>query len=63
MSRPVKLYIDWLSQPSRAVLALARLAGVNHEVNEIRLSKGMNKTEEYQLIHPQQQVPAMYDPN
>lgn len=35
----VKIYMDYMSQPSRAVLTLALLAKIPHEVAEIRITK------------------------
>lgn len=36
---PVKLYIDYLSQPCRAVIALCILENIPYEVIEVRLMK------------------------
>lgn len=35
----IKVFIDYFSQPSRAVLALCKLGQIPHEVVEIRLNR------------------------
>lgn len=36
----LKLYIDWLSQPSRFVAIMLNILKVPHEVVEIRIAEG-----------------------
>lgn len=39
ISMVIKVFIDYFSQPSRAVLALCKLGQIPHEVVEIRLNR------------------------
>lgn len=55
----VTLYIDYLSQPSRAVLAFCLINNIPHEVIETEIVKGATDTEEFALISPTRTVPAM----
>ena len=48
----VQVYIDWASQPSRAVLSLCRLNDIPHEVVEVRIAKGDHKKEAFLKINP-----------
>ena len=57
----MKLYIDYISQPARAVWALCKLAKVTHELISIRIQKGEHKTEEFKKINPNLKVPAIKD--
>jgi glutathione S-transferase len=41
----IKLYIDYVSQPSRAVLALCILANIPHEVIEVKLFKADHRSQ------------------
>ena len=55
----ITLYIDWASQPSRAVVSLCEVNKIPFEIKEVRIFKGENKSPEYLLINPNGQVPAM----
>ncbi|CAG9314896.1 unnamed protein product [Blepharisma stoltei] len=55
----VKVYIDWYSQPSRAVAALCLLANIPHEIIETQLFRGDTRTKEFQAISPPMTVPAI----
>ena len=57
----LKVYFDSVSQPSRAVLSLVKLAKLQHQAIEIRVNKGANLTPEYTVINPLKQVPAIDD--
>lgn len=35
----IKLYIDYMSQPSRAVWALCKIGKIPHEIIEVRIAK------------------------
>jgi Glutathione S-transferase len=53
------LFIEYFSQPSRAVLAFCSQAQIPYQVEEIRLKKGLNKTNEYKKVSPLGKVPAI----
>jgi Glutathione S-transferase len=57
----VKIYIDYISQPSRAVLAYCKFTKIPFQPVEIRLNKKMHLTEDYKKINPLQKVPALDD--
>ena len=46
------LYLNFLSQPSRAVYMVAKKLGIEFEVKEINLAKGEHKAEDYLKINP-----------
>ena len=48
----ILLYVDWGSQPCRAIAAFCELAGIPFELKMIRLGKGEARTEEYKKINP-----------
>ena len=43
----VKLYLDWESQPSRAVAAFLLMNDIPHEIQQIKLFKGEARTKHY----------------
>ncbi|KAM3289814.1 glutathione S-transferase T1 [Capsicum chacoense] len=55
----LKLYVDRLSQPSRALLIFCKLNGIEFEEVNIDLSKGQHRTPEYQEVNIMKQVPAI----
>ncbi len=55
----ITLYIDWASQPSRAVMSFCDLNNIPYEIKEVRIFKGEHKTPEFLQINPNGQVPAM----
>lgn len=55
----LKLYVDRLSQPSRALLIFCRVNGIDFEEVNIDLSKGQHLSPEYKEVNPMKQVPAM----
>ncbi|GBG72629.1 hypothetical protein CBR_g12203 [Chara braunii] len=57
----VKIYVDMLSQPSRAVLLFCRLNKIDIEVNMIHLDHGDHYQQENLLMNPLAQVPWMDD--
>jgi len=59
MNRPVTIFIDHLSQPSRAVHWFVRLAGIEFNIHEIRLLKGQHRNPEFAAINPMKQVPVL----
>ena len=64
-----KMYFDWASPPSRAVLTLAHLLGASppsrtpphprFQFHEVRLSKNDHLSEEFGKVNPARQVPAL----
>ena len=57
----LKLYIDYLSQPARAIICFCLLNKIPHSINEIRINKFQNHTEEYEKINPLKKIPAISD--
>ncbi|KAF5772411.1 putative glutathione transferase [Helianthus annuus] len=57
----LKVYVDRMSQPSRAVLIFCKINGIDFE--EIRVDILTNKqfSPEYKAINPMRQVPAIVD--
>ena len=61
MSKPVKIYIDYLSQPCRAIFALCLMAKIPFEVQEIRIVKLQHLQPEFKKINPFKKVPVIED--
>nr|GMD80049.1 glutathione S-transferase T1-like [Ipomoea batatas] len=57
----LKLYVDRMSQPSRALLIFCKANGIEFEEVQIELFKGQHRTPEFGEINPMKQVPAMVD--
>lgn len=57
--KPITLYVDFISQPSRAVLAFCKFNNIPHEVIETRVLKGQNRDPEYAKKNPLKKVPAL----
>ncbi|CAD8165521.1 unnamed protein product [Paramecium octaurelia] len=57
----IKLYIDWISQPSRAVKAVLDILKVPHEVKPLMIQYDEHKSPEFTAIHPLQQLPVLQD--
>ena len=55
----ITLYIDWASQPSRAVMSFCEVNKIPYQIKEVRIFKGENKSPEFLKINPNGQVPAM----
>ncbi|TMW87327.1 glutathione S-transferase T1-like [Solanum pennellii] len=55
----LKVYVDRLSQPSRAILIFCKLNGIEFEEVNIDLAKGQHRTPEYQEVNIMKQVPAI----
>jgi hypothetical protein len=51
-----KLYVDMMSQPSRAVLLFCRLNDIPHEVVSIRLANGEHRAPAFRAVNPMMQV-------
>ena len=57
----LKLFIDYGSQPSRAVLIFCLLNKIPHEVIETKIMARETKTPEYKKINPFRKVPSILD--
>ncbi|KAJ7553533.1 hypothetical protein O6H91_06G102200 [Diphasiastrum complanatum] len=57
----LRLYVDRMSQPSRAVLIFCLVNNIEFEEHTIRLNKGEHKRAEYKAINPLGLVPAIDD--
>ncbi|OIT36614.1 PREDICTED: glutathione S-transferase T1-like [Nicotiana attenuata] len=55
----LKVYVDRLSQPSRALLIFCKSNGIEFEEVPIELSKGQHRSPEFAEINPMKQVPAI----
>ena len=55
------IYVDWVSQPARAVVSFCRLNNIPFEAREIRIFKMQHMTDEYAKINPQMKVPAIQE--
>ncbi|CAF4936329.1 unnamed protein product [Rotaria sp. Silwood1] len=55
------LYIDWLSQPSRAVAMLLMENNIEHRVHEISCMQGETQSAEYKQVNPAGKVPSIVD--
>lgn len=62
MSQPnITLYIDWLSQPCRAVALLLKECNIPFNTIPIALQKGDTRTAEFKKINPAGKVPIIID--
>lgn len=61
MSNPITLYIDLMSQPSRAVYAFCLFNKIPHKVELIQVMKGQHLTPEFRKKNPLRRVPAIDD--
>lgn len=57
----LKVYVDMISQPSRAVEAFCLLNNIPHEVVKVELAKGQHRTPEFLAVNHAGQVPAIED--
>ncbi|XP_075101485.1 glutathione S-transferase T1-like isoform X2 [Nicotiana tabacum] len=57
----LKLYVDRMSQPSRALLIFCKLNGIDFEEIYINLSKRQHLSPEFKEVNPMKQVPAIMD--
>ncbi|KAL0371780.1 UNVERIFIED_CONTAM: Glutathione S-transferase T1 [Sesamum calycinum] len=55
----LKLYVDRLSQPSRALLIFCKANGIEFEEVKIELGKMQHRTPEFAEINPMRKVPAI----
>jgi len=57
----LKLYVDLMSQPSRAVLLFCLETNIPHQVEMVQLMKLQNKTPEFSALNPNRRVPVIDD--
>ncbi|CAF1461174.1 unnamed protein product, partial [Didymodactylos carnosus] len=55
------LYVDWLSQPCRAVGMLLMENNVEHQVHDVKIMSGETRTTDYKKVNPVGKVPAIVD--
>ncbi|CAG7720509.1 unnamed protein product, partial [Allacma fusca] len=55
----VKIYVDPISQPARALMLFVRAAKIDFEENIISVLKGEQHTDEYTKVNKFQKVPAI----
>ena len=59
--RKLIVYVDWVSQPCRAVISFCRLNNIPHDVKEVRVFKFQHMDDEFTKINPAQKVPAIQE--
>ncbi|KAK4728728.1 hypothetical protein R3W88_021716 [Solanum pinnatisectum] len=57
----LKLYVDRMSQPSRAVIIFCKLNGIEFEEVSTELFKRQQLSPEFEEVNPMKQVPAIMD--
>ncbi|VVA30080.1 PREDICTED: glutathione [Prunus dulcis] len=57
----LKVYVDRMSQPSRAILIFLKANGIEFEEVKIDIAKRQHKSPEFKKINPMGQVPAISD--
>jgi len=57
----LQLYIDWLSEPSRAIAILVIENNIEHTVHEVSIVKGETQGDAFKQINPVGKVPAIVD--
>ena len=55
----LKLYFDFLSQPSRALYIILKTCNIQFEQHIVAISRGENRSTDYEEIHPFGKVPAL----
>ncbi|GAB2302621.1 hypothetical protein Dimus_036624 [Dionaea muscipula] len=55
----LKIYVDRNSQPCRAILLFCKLNGIEFEEVTISLSKGEQRSPDYEAINPMKQLPTI----
>ncbi|XP_030647236.1 glutathione S-transferase theta-2 [Chanos chanos] len=59
--RALKVYLDLLSQPCRAVYIFLKCNKIPHTVELVALRKGEHRTPQFTKLNPMQKVPVMDD--
>ncbi|XP_030551654.2 glutathione S-transferase T1 isoform X1 [Rhodamnia argentea] len=57
----LKVYVDRMSQPSRAIIIFCKVNGIDFEEVRIDLSKRQHRSPEFRDVNPMGQVPAIVD--
>ncbi|XP_072462941.1 glutathione S-transferase theta-2B-like [Notamacropus eugenii] len=57
----LKLYLDFLSQPSRAVYLFAKVNRIPFELQRVELFQGQHMTDDFAKVNSLKKVPAMKD--
>ncbi|XP_057512157.1 glutathione S-transferase T1-like [Actinidia eriantha] len=57
----LQVYVDRMSQPSRAILIFCKVNGIDFEEIKVDLSKRQHRNPEFKEINPMRQVPAIVD--
>ncbi|KAL4491377.1 hypothetical protein ABPG72_008033 [Tetrahymena utriculariae] len=57
----MKIFIDWISQPSRAVVTYCLIENIPHEIIQIKVNALEHRKPEYIQINPSAKVPAISD--
>lgn len=57
----LQLYLDWISEPCRAVAILLLENNVEHQVHEVDVVRGGTHTDTYKQINPAGKVPSIVD--
>ncbi|XP_043924324.1 glutathione S-transferase theta-1-like [Protopterus annectens] len=57
----LQVYVDRLSQPSRAVLIFLRVNNISHTEIPVALRRGEQKTPEFTKLNPMQKVPVIVE--
>ncbi|KAK9927227.1 hypothetical protein M0R45_024420 [Rubus argutus] len=57
----LKVYVDRMSQPSRAILIFCKVNRIDFEEVQINIAKGQHLSPEFKKINPMRQVPAIAD--
>uniref|UniRef100_A0A671FG06 glutathione transferase n=1 Tax=Rhinolophus ferrumequinum TaxID=59479 RepID=A0A671FG06_RHIFE len=57
----LELYLDLISQPSRAVYIFAKKNGIPFELGNVELLKGQHLTKEFFPVNSLQRVPTLKD--
>eukprot|EP00245_Coleochaete_scutata_P007178 TRINITY_DN22288_c0_g1_i1.p1 TRINITY_DN22288_c0_g1~~TRINITY_DN22288_c0_g1_i1.p1 ORF type:complete len:255 (+),score=24.43 TRINITY_DN22288_c0_g1_i1:70-834(+) len=57
----LKVYVDFISQPSRAIVIFCRANGVEMEIQPVRIGKGEHLTPEFAAINPLRKLPVIDD--
>eukprot|EP00455_Lapot_gusevi_P025967 TRINITY_DN2740_c0_g1_i1.p1 TRINITY_DN2740_c0_g1~~TRINITY_DN2740_c0_g1_i1.p1 ORF type:complete len:152 (+),score=40.58 TRINITY_DN2740_c0_g1_i1:31-456(+) len=55
------LYVDFMSQPSRAIVWFCLLNKIEHKVQVVQIAKGEQRSAEFAKINPNKQLPAIKD--
>ena len=57
----LKVYVDYISQPARAIMVFILMNNIPHEVVIIKVFEGQHLTAEFKKINPMGKIPAIDD--